>query len=95
MKVGLSGGACSRDPTFPLRTPSGSVSFSGNISPQPNGILKFLLARNREFESVSLQRGVKAGSVVELLEVVDATTMPMQSRGRDGEKLGKSELVHL
>ena len=30
---------------------------------------------------------------VELLRVVDATTMPMQSRGRDGEKLGKSELV--
>ena len=63
MKVGLSGGACSRHPTFPLRTPSGSVSFSGNISPQPNGILKFLLARNWEFESVSLQRRVSKPSV--------------------------------
>jgi len=51
--------------------------------------------RSVQVRSVQV-RSVQVRSVgVELLEVVDATTMPMQSQGRDGEKLGKSELVHL
>jgi hypothetical protein len=87
LPVGLAVGAADQAPR--------ACDSARGLTGKERAISRFVAPGPRGFESISLQRGVKAGSVVELLEVVDATTMPMQSRGRDGEKLGKSELVHL